>query len=90
MILNEYYNKDTKTLTLPYDFNEELIDLAIRMQIIIFEKNYKNNQYSIFNKSVNSLPNTITHLTFGYSFNQKVDNLPKDLTHLTFGRRFNQ
>jgi hypothetical protein len=38
MILNEYYNEDTKTLTLPSEFNEELNDLPIDTQIMIFEE----------------------------------------------------
>jgi hypothetical protein len=37
-----------------------------------------------------NLPNSITHLTFGYYFNQPVDNLPNSITHLTFGESFNQ
>ena len=46
--------------------------------------------YSIFNKSVDNLPLSLTHLTCGLTFNKKVDNLPSSLTHLTFGRTFNQ
>ena len=42
------------------------------------------------NPSIDKLPATITHLTFGYDFNQCVDKLPPLLTHLTFGDDFNQ
>ena len=62
----------------------------------LFDK-YKTNKLenlkcklSKFNKSVNNLPNTLTHLTFGYYFNKSVDNLVNTLTHLTFGYKFNQ
>ena len=43
-----------------------------------------------FNKQIpNDLPNSITHLTFGYMFNQPLCNLPNSITHLTFGQFFN-
>ncbi len=45
---------------------------------------------SLFNQSVNNLPNNLTHLTFGDYFDQEVDNLPNNLTHLNFGDNFNQ
>jgi len=39
-----------------------------------------------------TLPPTLTHLTFGYWFDQPLDNVtfPLTLTHLTFGNWFNQ
>ena len=40
--------------------------------------------------SVDQIPNSITHLTFGFHFNQSVDQLPNSITHLTFGFYFNQ
>jgi hypothetical protein len=55
----EHYNKETKTLTIPYNFNEELKDIPEETEIIIFNKN------SNFNQPVNNLPKTITHLSFG-------------------------
>ena len=36
-----------------------------------------------------NLPNSITHLFFGYFFDQSVDKLPSSITHLTFGVGFN-
>lgn len=45
---------------------------------------------SKFNRSVNLLPETLTHIKFGYSFNQPVDNLPYNLLWLEFGFSFNQ
>ena len=55
--------------------------------------NYRDNlplSISVFNKSVDNLPNNLTHIIFGYCFDQSVDNLPNKLTHLTFGFRFNK
>jgi hypothetical protein len=39
---------------------------------------------------VDYLPNTVTHLTFGYLFDLPVNNLPNSITNLTFGNNFNQ
>jgi hypothetical protein len=85
MSLIDYYNEETKTLTIPYDFNKELKDIPEETEIIIFSIDCLN--FSYFDKSVDNLPNNLTHIIFGYFFNQKVDNLPKNLTHLTFGRQ---
>ena len=80
-MLKEYYNTETKTLTLPYEFNEELKDLPIETQAIIFEEN-RNEEYSKFNQKVDNLPTNLTQLSFGTRFNQKVDNLPLNLKQL--------
>ena len=80
-MLEEYYNKETETLTLPFYFNSLLKDLPLGTKIIIFKDDYYEMMYSIFNKSVDNLPSSLTHLTFGYRFDQKVDNLPSSLTH---------
>ena len=38
-----------------------------------------------------SIPNSVTHLTFGFDFNKKIkDCIPNSVTHLTFGWSFNQ
>jgi hypothetical protein len=63
-MLDQYYNKETNTLTLSYDFNEELYNLPLNTKVIIFEEDYSKLQYSKFNQQVNNLPNSITHLTF--------------------------
>jgi hypothetical protein len=100
-MLKQYYNKETNTLRLPYYFNEELCDLPINTKVIIFEENCYKNQFSQFNQPVGhqgckkincprNLPNSITHLTFGYDFNKRVDNLPNSITHLTLGFEFNK
>jgi len=38
------------------------------------------------------IPNSVTHLTFGYYFNQELTkgSIPNSVTHLTFGYFFNQ
>ena len=45
------YNKETKTLTIPYDFDEELKNISEKTKIIIFDE-----KYSKFNKKVDNLP----------------------------------
>ena len=89
-MVEKYYNKETNTLTLPYDFNEELCNLSSNTKVIIFEEDYSKKQHSLFNQPVNNLPDSITHLTFGRHFNQPVNYLPNSITHLTFGCEFNQ
>jgi hypothetical protein len=80
-MLEQYYNKGTSTLILPYDFNEELCDLSLNTKVLIFEENYDKNKFSKFNQTVghqgcedidcpHNLPNSITNLTFVRNFNQ--------------------
>jgi hypothetical protein len=89
--LLNHYNKETKILKIPFDYNKNLdfdknVDLSFSdVLIIIFTDNFYYK--SQFNQSVDNLPKNLTHLTFGFYFNQTVDNLPKKLTHLTFGRQ---
>jgi len=82
------YDELTKTLTIQFEFDDELVDLSNNIKIIIFENTYSN--CSKFNKNVDNLPPNLTHLTFGYCFNKNVDKLPPNLTHLTFGFCFNK
>lgn len=44
----------------------------------------------LFDRPVDSLPPTLTHLTLGLYFNQQITLLPPTLTHLTLGNHFNQ
>ncbi len=53
---------------------------------ICFETNnlhdirHSNNwKKSIFNQSIDNLPNSITHLTLGERFNQPINNLPNSI-----------
>ena len=89
-MLEQYYNKETQTLKLPWDFDEELCDLPLNTKVIIFEKDHSRFQYSKFNQPVDNLPNSITHLTFGWNFKKTVNNLPHSITHLSFKDYFNQ
>lgn len=94
------YNCDEKDIIkLDADFNEDfdsiLIDLISNYKRIYFTnqkgfgiKSIRSN--SKFNKSVDILPQYLTHIKFGYSFNQKVENLPFNLEWLEFGYNFNQ
>ncbi len=86
-MLEQYYNKETQTLTLPYDFDEELCDLPLDTKVIVFEEDFIKKQYSKFNKPVDYLPNSITHLSFSWEFNKPVDKLPNSIIHLTFGHQ---
>ena len=86
----KYYNFETQTLSIPWDFNDELKKLPQDLKIIIFEEDDYKFQYSTFNKPVNNLPENLTHLTFGSKFNQQVNNFTSSLTHLTFGYGFNK
>ncbi len=44
-MLEQYYNKETQTLTLPYNFNKELSNLPLNTKVIIFEEDYSKNQH---------------------------------------------
>ena len=97
----KYYNRETNTLILPYNFDNKLYDLPSDIKVIVFEEELDENEYSKFNQPVGhqgcedincprNLPNSITHLTFGSDFDQQVDYLPNSITHLIFGSKFNQ
>ena len=52
-----------------------------------------DNENTINKNTINkyTVPNSVTHLTFGYYFNQNInDCIPNSVTHLTFGDWFNQ
>jgi hypothetical protein len=90
----EYYNNTTKTLTIPYIFNEELKDISTDTKYIIFSQNYENSEYSKFNREIkeNVLPVSLHTLTFGFHFDQEIKEnvLPTLLHTLTFSCKFNQ
>jgi Leucine-rich repeat (LRR) protein len=92
VLLNKWYNKKTKTLTIPSSYNEELKGIPKDTQIIIFE-NEKNDRYSksdYFNKKYSSLPYKLNELIFSFYFNKKINNLPKSLIELILNDAFNQ
>ena len=90
-MLKEYYDSDTKILSIPYDFNKKLKNIPLDTEIILFKGNSKE-YYSRFDQKieVGDLPPNVRQITFGSKFNQPVDNLPPNLTHLTFGKSFNK
>ena len=90
MNLLEYYNKETKTLSFPLNYNKELKNLPEDVENIIFSENYEDSEFSKFNCKVDNLPNNLQSITFGYDFNQPIDKLPKNLQSITFGPEFNQ
>ena len=60
-MLEQYYNKETYTLTLPTDFNSLLTDLPLGTKIIIFKDDAEERRYCKFNQSVVNLPSSLTH-----------------------------
>jgi len=93
------YELITKNDTLIFyaKFNDELgyeiFESIKNINKIIFKnqhKGIKKNANSVFNKSVDNLPETLKTICFGYSFNQPVDNLPFLLEWIEFGFSFNQ
>lgn len=76
-------NTSITNLTLDHDFNHNINSLP---------KNLTNLTINAgkFSKSLDNLPNTITHLTLGLNFNSVIDNLPNSITHLTLGKKFNR
>ena len=72
---------------LPKDLNKLEISTNNSVKII---HDKITHLYFMSNVPIYDLPDSITHLTFGYLFDQCVDNLPKNLTHLKFGERFCQ
>ena len=85
-MLEQFYNKETNTLILPYYFNDKLSDLPNSITNLTFGPCF--NQ-SVGHQGCNiscsrNLPNSITHLTFGYYFDQSIDKLPKNIKELGF------
>jgi len=89
-MLTKYYDKERKTLKIPFYFNEELKNLPSNVKIIIFEEDYDKFEFSKFNQTIGNLPLSIMRITFGSIFNQPINDLPHSLTRLTLGHHFNQ
>ena len=105
IIEKEYFiNKDINEIRFGTDFNQNifLIPNYIKKIMIntILKKKKKSLRSSInylffnerieFNKPIDHLPVSLTHLTLGENFNQPIDHLPESLTHLILGKKFNQ
>jgi hypothetical protein len=74
--------KDTFFMSLYEDFKNFIYHSNI---------NYNNNKIRTNKETISYIPNSVTHLTFGYYFNQNIKGcIPNSVTHLTFGWRFNQ
>ena len=73
----KYFNNITKTLTLPYEFNEVLEDILDDTENIIFDEDYKKLKYSKFNQEIkeNVLPKSIKKIGL-YSHCNLINNLP--------------
>ena len=91
--MEKYYNKISKILKLPDDFNDEIKDIPTDVKQIILPFYYNHNlklNFKIGRTNCNNphcpknLPQTLTHLELGYIFYHKINCLPDSLTHLTF------
>ena len=91
---DNYWIVDKKFTFKPHfdDLIDEYMHLIEQCNELIFSDYYdignKHYKTSNFNQII-TLPNSLTHLTFGGNFNQIIT-LPNSLTHLTFGYDFNQ
>ena len=88
--------EDRDIMNLP-QINKRFVGIRFKLNDYYTMKDYNRlkDRYDIhkikdFDQSLDTLPQTLTHLTFGHHFNQSVDNLPQSLTHLIFGFNFNQ
>jgi len=68
---------------------EEKFDNNLTPEILEFISNYQRLYFGFFNKSVDNLPNSITHIEFGGYFNQPVNNLPNSVVNIWLGWSFN-
>ena len=83
----EYYNTQTQTLTLPYNFTEELKDIPVETTEIIFGNDMpKTGPYYQVHVS-NGLSNKANSL---YDRKIRKGFLPITLTRLIFGQSYNQ
>lgn len=57
---------------------------------IIFLEDHDRGQYSLFNRPINNLPNSIIDLRLGCFFNQIIKKFPESIKYLKFGCEFNQ
>jgi hypothetical protein len=77
------------------NFDDELINKIAKCKKIFFLNTKGFGIKSVyleskFNQSVDNLPNSLTHIKFGYNFNKSVDNLPLMIVWLEFDKCFNQ
>ena len=91
----QYYNKNTKTLLLPYFFNQMIDSSMFGDDLVRLVFNTGFNQplraNIILQKQISPFPNSLQYLTFGDQYDQLIGQnvLPPNLTHLTFGYYYN-
>ena len=68
--------------------NYDDFNIMIKTNNKYYEEYDKNIIYSYFNQQL-TIPQSVTHLTFGWRFNQPII-IPQNVTHLTFNGYFNQ
>lgn len=63
-----------------------------RNHALVLPRNIKRIRFvDSFNRSVDNIPSTVTHLIFGFHFNQYINGcIPTSVTHLIFGNNFNK
>ena len=89
--LDEYWNKDKYTLSIPYFITK--IDYIPKLtKKIKFLNSLTCNQTSIYNILLPELPNSLIKLSLGTNFDSSIDNIQylNNLTHLIFGYKFNK
>ena len=85
--LDNYFDIITKCNELIFS-NYDDCNITIITNNTFYYEYIQDFEISKFNQPL-TIPQNITHLTFGYCFNQQVI-IPKNVTHLTFGHNFNQ
>src|SRR3990167_4952596 len=89
-----FSNKLDTYFDIIYKYNELIFsnyndyNITIKTNNKYYEEYDKNIIYSYFNQQL-TIPQSVTHLTFGWRFNQP-EIIPQNVTHLTFGHDFNQ
>lgn len=91
----EILNDQTEAIIFNYSFDRNLDNLPNTVKMLIFDNGEIDTfcdicEYSVFNRSLDGLVDSIKVLKLGDQFNQPIEKYPKSLTHLYFGNNFNQ
>jgi hypothetical protein len=82
--INSYYNKIIKKYNIKKLYFESFHNMCRSCYLSIKKE-------SVFNKPINYLPSSLTHLNLGLHFNQPINNLPNNLEYLILEEsNFNQ
>ena len=79
--LLQYYNEETKTLSLPYTFNEDLFDIPLGTEKIICIEDYNKYEYSMFDKIIDNLPNSLIDIGC-FSHSNIINNIPNFVEYI--------